>query len=74
MDEVETALNFAQNMTWKGKHPVIKLVTKTYQTGVKLTKKAMSEIERQIERLTNSTHKKFPNLGEWFIDICCGST
>lgn len=74
LDEVETALNFAQNMTWKGKHPVIKLVTKTYQTGVKLTKKAMSQIERQIERLTNSTHKKFPNLGEWFIDICCGST
>ena len=74
LDEVETALKFAQNMTWKGKHPIIKLVTQTYQTGVKLTKKAMSEIERQIERLTNSTHKKFPNLGEWFIDICCGST
>jgi hypothetical protein len=25
LDEVETALNFAQNMTWKGKHPVVKL-------------------------------------------------
>jgi len=74
LDEVETALNFAENMTWKGKHPIVKLVTQTYESGVKLTKKAMSEIERQIQRLTNSTHEKFPNLGKWFIDICCGTT
>jgi hypothetical protein len=60
-------------MTWKGKHPVVKLVTQTYENGVKLTKKAMSKIESQIERLTNSTHEKFPNLGKWFIDISCGS-
>ncbi len=74
LDEVETALNFAQNMTWNGKHPVVKLVTQTYETGVKLTKKAMSKIERQIKRLTDSTHDFFPNLGKWFIDICCGAT
>jgi hypothetical protein len=74
LDEVETALNFAQNMTWKGKHPVVKLVTQTYESGVKLTKKAMDEIERQIDRLTNSTHEKFPNLGKWFIDIYGGTT
>ncbi|MDF5737799.1 MULTISPECIES: ISAzo13 family transposase [unclassified Nostoc] len=74
LDEVETALNFAQNMTWKGKHPVVKLVSQTYETGVKLTKEAMSVIEQQIERLTNSTHEKFPNLGKWFIDICCETT
>lgn len=74
LDEVETALNFARNMTWNGKHPVVKLVTQTYEIGVKLTKKAMSKIERQIERLTNSNHKLFPDLGKWFIDICCGVT
>jgi hypothetical protein len=74
LDEMETALNLAQNMTWKGKHPIVKLVTQTYCTGVRLTKKAMLEIERQIERLTNSTHEDFPNLGKWFIDICCGTT
>jgi hypothetical protein len=27
LDEVETALNFAKNMTWKGKHPVVKLIS-----------------------------------------------
>ena len=74
MDEVETALNFAQNMTWKGKHPIVKLVTQSYETGIKLTKKAMSQVERQIKRLTDSTHEEFPNLGKWFIDICCGVT
>ena len=74
MDEVETALKFAQNMTWKGQQPVVKLVTQTYDTGVKLTKGAMSAIEKQVERLTNSTHEKFPNLGKWFVDIYCAST
>jgi len=74
LDEIETALNFAKNMTWNGKHPVVKLVTQTYCTGVKLTKKAMSEIEKQIKRLTNSDQEKFPDLGKWFIDICCAPT
>lgn len=74
LDEIETALNFAKNMTWNGKNPVVKLVTQTYCTGVKLTKKAMSEIEKQIKRLTNSDQEKFPDLGKWFIDICCAPT
>ncbi|WP_448270155.1 ISAzo13 family transposase [Nostoc sp. DSM 114159] len=69
LDEIETALNLAASMTWKGKHPIVKLVTQTYATGVKLTKKAMSEIEKQIERLTHSQNEFFPNLGNWFIDI-----
>ncbi len=43
-------------------------------TGVKLTKKAMLKIEKQVDRLTHSTHERFPNLGKWFVDICCGST
>ena len=74
LDEVETAVKFAATMKWKGKHPVVKLVHDTYETGVKLTKKAMSQIENQIERLTNSTHELYSNLGNWFIDICCGKT
>ena len=49
-------------MTWKGKHPVVKLITETYE-------KAMSEIEKQIQALSNSTNENFPDLGRWFIDI-----
>lgn len=74
LDEIETALHFAENMTWKGKNPVVKLITQTYESGVKLSKKAMSKIERQIYRLTDSKNEEFPNLGKWFIDICCGET
>jgi len=74
LDEVQTALQFAESMRWKGNNPVVKLVTRTYYTGVKLTKKAMKQIEKQIERLTNCHQENLPNLGRWFIDICCATT
>jgi transposase len=45
LDEIDTILQFAQSMTWNGRHPGVKLVTQTYQTGVKLTKLAMAEVE-----------------------------
>jgi Rhodopirellula transposase DDE domain len=61
LDRVQTALNFAQTMTWKGKNPVVKLIQGSYQTGVKLTKKQMLDIESQIQRL--------PQLPHWFVDI-----
>jgi transposase len=61
LDAVETILQFAGSMTWKGNHPVVELVTTTYHTGVKLTKDAMAVVEAQIERL--------PHLEKWFVDI-----
>lgn len=69
LDEIDTVLKFASTMTWKGKSPVVKLITDTYETGVKLTKKAMALLETQIQRLTNSKQADFPNLGRWFVDI-----
>ena len=73
LDEIQTALNFAQTMTWNGKNPVVKFVSETYKTGVKLTKLAMAEIENQIQRLTNLDEEHLPNLGKWFVDIFCNS-
>ncbi len=61
LDSVDTLIQYATSMTWKGKHPVVELVTTTYQTGVKLTKKAMRVVETQLERL--------PQLEKWFVDI-----
>jgi transposase len=61
LDSVETVLKFAQSLEFKGKHPVVKLVKKTYQTGVKLSSKAMEEIEQRIKRL--------PHLPKWFVEI-----
>jgi transposase len=61
LDSVDTVIQFARTMTWKGRHPLVKLVTTTYQTGVKLTKDAMEAVEAQLQRL--------PSLEKWFVDI-----
>ena len=69
LDEIETLLRLAETMTWKGRNPVVKLVTKTYENGVKLTKKEMNKIENLIQRLTNLENSNFSDLGKWFVDI-----
>lgn len=61
LDTIETVLRFAASMTWNGIHPVVELVTTTYQTGVTLTKEAMERVEAQLTRA--------PELGKWFINI-----
>jgi hypothetical protein len=65
LDDISTVVNFAQTMTWKGNHPTVKLVTEIYQTGVRLTKQEMAEVENQIQRL--------PKLGKWFVEISYNS-
>lgn len=61
LDSVETVLRFAATMTWKGKAPLVALVTHVYRTGVRLLKAEMEALEAQIERL--------PQLGKWFVTI-----
>ncbi len=61
LDSVEAVLGFAGTMRWKGKAPVVRLVTTTYQTGVALTKDAMAEVERHLARVAG--------LEKWFLDI-----
>ena len=70
LDEITTVVKFAQTMTWKGVHPVVKLVTETYKTGVTLTKQAMAEVENQIQRMAClEVNGKQLDLGKWFVDI-----
>ncbi len=47
---VETMLAWAQSMTWKGLHPIVRLNQKVYQKGISLTKSAMQAIESRLER------------------------
>lgn len=61
LDSVDTVLRFAQTLTFKGKQPVVTLVETVYRTGVKLTKQAMAEVEKHLQRL--------PNLKKWFVEI-----
>jgi transposase len=62
LDTVETVLNFAKNLIWKGVSPqLVKLVTKPYATGMRLTQKAMAILEQRFVRL--------PGLEKWFVRI-----
>ena len=40
---------------------MVKLVTQVYETGVKLSQQAMTELEKQLQRL--------PGLEKWFVQI-----
>jgi len=66
LDSVEAVIRYAGTMLWHGSHPVVALVTTLYQTGVKLTRKAMKALETQLQRL--------PLLNKWFVDIACSPT
>jgi hypothetical protein len=61
LDAIDAVLQCAATMSWKGMHPVVTLVTTTYQTGVTLTKDAMEAVETQLTRL--------PRLKKWFVDV-----
>nr|WP_223280220.1 hypothetical protein [Nostoc sp. PA-18-2419] len=61
LDTVETVLNFAKTLTFKGKNPLVTLVDKVYSTRVTLTAEAIDKVEAQISRL--------PHLKKWFVEI-----
>ena len=48
--EVETMLEWAKRMTWKGLNPVVALSRKVYAKGVSLSKAAMRAVEARLER------------------------
>ena len=48
--DVETMLEWAKSMTWKGLHPIVDLSRKVYQKGVTLSKRAMHAVEARLER------------------------
>jgi len=61
LDTLETVLGFAKTLKWKDCAPVIHFVEKVYHTGVKLTQKAMCQLEERFERLEG--------LEKWFVTI-----
>ena len=52
LDTIETTLEWAKTMTWKGISPVIKLVETAYQKGVRMGKKAFNALANRIDRDT----------------------
>lgn len=50
LDSVNKAINWAGTMTWKGIKPVVHLLEKIYEKGIRLTKKEMKPYESKIQR------------------------
>lgn len=50
LDSVDTILAWARTMTWKATRPIVNLLSKIYETGVRLAKKAFKLIETRLQR------------------------
>ena len=61
LNTINTVIEYAKTMTYNNIHPVVQLVTKSYFTGVKLTKNEMNKLEQRFVRLTG--------LEKWFVKI-----
>lgn len=61
LDTLTTVFHFAHNMTYNRLHPVVKIIETIYHTGVKLSQKAMANLEKRFERL--------PGLEKYFVRI-----
>lgn len=61
LDSGDAVIPSARTMTWKGKHPVVSVVTNISQTGITRTKEAMEVVETHLQRV--------PALEQWFVDI-----
>lgn len=61
LDTIATTLRFAQTLLWRGRHPWVYLIEKTYHTGIRLTQQVMQQLERRLERS--------PTLPKWFVRI-----
>lgn len=61
LDSIETLLAFARTFTWRTRQPIVTFVERTYQTGVKLSQKAMTQLEQRFDRLEG--------LEKWFVTI-----
>ena len=46
----ETVLEWARTMTWKGVHPIVELLDRVYEKGIRIAKKAFRPIEKRLKR------------------------
>jgi hypothetical protein len=50
LNSIETVVGWAGTMTWKGAHPIVRLVETTYAKGVRIAKDAFEAIESRLQR------------------------
>ena len=52
LNSIATTLAWAKTMTWRGMAPIVHLLDRVYETGVRLTKPAFRPIASRLERST----------------------
>jgi len=57
LKDLNTMLQWAKSMIWKGIHPIVVLNQQTYAKGIALSKTAMRKVENRLERN--------PDLPKW---------
>jgi hypothetical protein len=50
LNSVHTVVEWARTMTWNGTRPVVSLIEKTYDTGVRIAKAAFQAVESRLQR------------------------
>jgi hypothetical protein len=50
LSSVDTVVEWARTMTWKGAHPIVQLIETTYAKGVRIAKDAFEAIESRLQR------------------------
>jgi hypothetical protein len=50
LNSITTAMAWAKTMTWRGVSPIVHLLDRVYETGVRLTKSAFRPIASRLER------------------------
>ena len=53
LNSIQTALQWAKTMTWRGVAPIIHLMDRIYETGVRLLPRAFRPIAARLERSTS---------------------
>jgi hypothetical protein len=53
LNSVDTVVEWARTMTWKGAHPIVRLIETTYDKGVRIAKDAFEAIESRLQRHHN---------------------
>ena len=53
LNRVATVVEWARTMTWKGAHPIVRLIETSYTKGVRIAKDAFEAIESRLQRHTD---------------------
>ncbi len=61
MDSINSAINWASNMTWKGKKPHVYLIEDTYEKGIRASRSELNELQ--------TFWQPSQNLPKWDITI-----